>query len=1047
MKTTQLLDARRNIRKEMVAFLSIVVIGLLASVAYLGITYSAAALKKDALNFFNTQELWDAEVVSTMLMTDDDLEAARAIPGVSEAERVWQIDTKLRVGDSNTTVSVVSVPQRISLPVMLEGRLPETAAECAIEKKLADDCGLEVGQQLHLDCDKILNTDPLLQDTFVITGIFHTPDHFSYMVPTTPYIFVLEDCFNREGLGGAFMRLRIRVEGAPENRYSDEYRDSVKPVTDALEALGAERAPARTAEVRGRMEEAILDGQRQLDEAREQLRLAEEQIAAAEAEAAANLARLDEIKAQLEELGKQLGMAPEQLDALLTQLNEGKQKLEAGRKLLDEAEYWLDVGLDVIQTYYQIMKETGQVPTPESIAMYKELAEQFGVDISKMPDEMPEDFLDWDSDVAIQWLKDKSGYTASEQDYQEKLELYKKGLEAYELGRANYYYLGEEYLDGLLAYEKGMKEVANAEQKLQELYDARRQLEEKKKELEDAQKQLDDAKKQLDAIGDCRWVVFDDNGNPGFIYAAANSDKLASLSISFSSIFLVVGALVIYATISRMVEQQRKQIGVNKALGLYNREIFAKYLLFACSAVLLGVGLGILLAWLPMQRAVLSSYEAHLNYGRGSNCFLPLQTALVVAGAFAISLGAVYLGCSQLLRRTALSLMQGEAPKSLGRKSAASSGKKSLYFRLILRNMLSDRNRVLVTIVSIAGGCMLMVVGFALRYGIMGVPDRQFGGIMTYDAEVYFDAGKNADAAAEIESILDGNSLQHISVHRESSVFEADESLSAMTLVVAEQGSLDGYFDLKNISGGETLDLPDSGALVPRRFREYYGVDVGGTVAVYDTGMIRRELPVAGVFENYYGQLFFLSPQGYEEVFGSAPEQNCFYVKTGDLSLSELQKALDGVEGLVRVDDAAAERVMIGQFTSSLNFVVYLMLFIAGVMACFIVANFTMTFIQRKTSELTIMRINGFTSGECIRYLALDLVVTTVLGTAVGLVLGGIMGSRILSVTETPYIQMIREPRFESFLFAALITFGFSILTNGFALRRIRKLKLTDINM
>ena len=123
------------------------------------------------------------------------------------------------------------------------------------------------------------------------------------------------------------------------------------------------------------------------------------------------------------------------------------------------------------------------------------------------------------------------------------------------------------------------------------------------------------------------------------------------------------------------------------------------------------------------------------------------------------------------------------------------------------------------------------------------------------------------------------------------------------------------------------------------------------------------------------------------------------------------------------------------------------MLFIAAVMACFIVANFTMTYIQRKTGELTIMRINGFTSRECIRYVALDLVVTTVLGTLIGLVVGGFMGARILGVTETPYIQMIREPRLESYLYAALVTFGFSAITNSFALRRIRNLKLTDINM
>ena len=137
---------------------------------------------------------------------------------------------------------------------------------------------------------------------------------------------------------------------------------------------------------------------------------------------------------------------------------------------------------------------------------------------------------------------------------------------------------------------------------------------------------------------------------------------------------------------------------------------------------------------------------------------------------------------------------------------------------------------------------------------------------------------------------------------------------------------------------------------------------------------------------------------------------------------------------------------MIEQFTSGLNFVVYLMLFIAAMMSCFIVANFTMTFIQRKTSELTIMRINGFTSGECIRYVAVDLIVTTILGTAVGLVVGGLMGQRILRVTETPYIQMIREPRLESFLYAALFTLVFSLLTNGYALRRIRKLKLNDIS-
>ena len=147
-----------------------------------------------------------------------------------------------------------------------------------------------------------------------------------------------------------------------------------------------------------------------------------------------------------------------------------------------------------------------------------------------------------------------------------------------------------------------------------------------------------------------------------------------------------------------------------------------------------------------------------------------------------------------------------------------------------------------------------------------------------------------------------------------------------------------------------------------------------------------------------------------------------------------------------RVADAAAERAFLEQFSSSLNLVVWFMLFLAGLMACFIVANFTLIYIQRKTAELTIMRINGFTTRECVRYAAIDLVVTTILGTVLGLILGGFIGAHVLHVTETPYIQMVREPALRTYLYSALITIGFASITNGFALQRVKKLKLSDLS-
>ena len=1018
MTRTELLDARRNIRKEIVAFISIVMIGLLAAVAYLGIAYSAAALKQDALLFFNDRELWDVEVTSTMLMTDEDLEEIRSVPGVSEAEPVWQIDTRLHLDNRKTAVSVVSLPENISLPVLLEGRMPEQAGECAVERNLAEDLGLSVGQHLTVNCDPIMDVDPLTAHDFEITGIFHTPDHFSYMVPVTPYIFVQENAFNRDGLQGAFMKARIRVEGAPDNRYSKEYRAVVDPVIAALESLAETRTVIRVDGIREVFETNIREGEEKIESAKLELGHAQQKI--------------EEGWEELKSLEKQLEPVPGMLEEGAAKLNQGEEKLEAALELMEKWGIHIAGGpglpdrledvrylLNNAEAFLARASEGRTIPS-EALELYAKNADHFE-HMTTMQ--------------ALDELERLSGGMLDLSRYKGKLKQLQDGIEEYERGRLDYYYSGEQYLDAVTTLNSGRKK----------LLDGEKELAEGEEKLRNAERELASAKEQLNNIGTCRWITINNNGNPGFIYAAANSDKLSSLSMSFSSIFLVVGALVIYATISRMVEQQRKLIGVNKALGLFNREIFGKYLIFACSAVLLGIGLGVFLAWLPMQRAVLNSYESHLNYGTGPRGFLPYDTGLVVAGAVGISFLAVYLGCSQLLRQTALALMQGAVSSVKKKKTLRSSAKKSLYVRLILRNMRTDWNRVLVTIVSIAGGCVLMVVGFTLRYGISGVPDRQFGGIMTYEAEVVYDTDANENVVSDIEAILQENALQYVNLRKQSTVYEVNETLNALTLIIAEDGALDGFYTLRGIDRGEPLRLPGSGALVPKRFSEHYAAVPGDNVTVYDSAMNRCDLKIAGVFENYYGQIFFLTPGSYEEAFGTAAENNCFFVRTGGMSLDDLRQKLDGVEGLVNVNDAAAERTMIEQFTSGLNFVVYLMLFIAAMMSCFIVANFTMTFIQRKTAELTIMRINGFTAAECIRYVAVDLVVTTVLGTLVGLGVGGVMGQRILRVTETPYIQMIREPRLESFLFAALFTFAFSLLTNGYALRRIRRLKLTDL--
>ena len=988
---------------------------MLAVVAYLSIAYSANTLKKDANSLFNRNDLWDLEITSTLLMDGEDLEAIRALPGVETAEPVLQTSSQTRLNGSLTDIMVMDVPEKISRPVLQEGRLPETAGECAIEKNLADEGGLPVGQRISVTNKAVLNIEPLAETDFVITGIFTTPDHLSYMVSVTPYVYVCRESFNLKGLEGSFMKTRIRIAGTPEDRYSDAYWDAVTPVEEALSTLAEQQAPARRERIRGRFEEQIEDGQRKIDEAKIQIQEAREKLDEGWRQLGEKEELLEPVPALLEAGDAKLRLGELELENVIAVLQEMGipihgdtllKRLDDIRRILDNAE-----------AFWQRVHSTIHLPEEQLEALDRIVHEYLNISVDEALGKV-EEITGFDLSVLRDNVRDLLG-----------------GIEIYEKGRNDYYYSGEQYLDAVTAIEKGRKMLEDGE----------RELAEGRAKLESAEKEISDGREKLDQIGQCKWVVLNDRGNAGYIYGRANADKLMSMSTSFSSIFLIVGALVIYATITRMVEQQRTLVGASKALGLYNREVFAKYLYFAAGAVMLGTGIGILLAWLPVQSVILRSYEAHLNYGRGTASFLPIHTGLVAAGAFLISLAAVYLGCRQLLRLTAIQLMSGQTP-ARGRKKAHSASGRSLYSRLIIRNMRTDWVRVMVTIVSIAGGCVLLAVGFTLYYGISGVTDRQFGGIQTYDAEVFFNSDENENAEAEIRRILDENGLRYIRVQKDSGIFEVNGTLDSMTLIVAEKGSMEGYFKLRSIDKDEEIDLSEGGALVPRRFWEYYGEKLGGVVPVYNTDMDRVEVPIAGVFENYYGQVFFLTPEGYEAFLGTAQNPNCFFVKTDGLPLRELQQKLEDIEGVRRVRDAAADRITIEQFSASLNFVVVFMLFLAAMMSCFIVANFTVTYVQRKTRELTIMRVNGFSSGECIRYAAADLVITTILGTLLGLAVGGWLGARILHTTETPYLQMIREPNMKTFLWSGLITVGFSLVTNSIVLQRIRRLKITDVN-
>lgn len=352
MKKTQLKDAVRNIWKQKVSYLSIIVIAFLGVTTFLGIHYSDGALRKNGSIMYNAVNYRDIEIVSTALLTGEDMDALLDEEGVVDVEAVWQTGAKVSSGGKRQDINVISLTERVNLPQLIEGRLPETAGECAVEQRLAEEMGWRPGDGIEALNAKGAVADNLVDGKFVITGIANHPDHTSVSIPDTLYVMVLPEAFDIEGLDSCFMKAEIVID-KPEgiDRFSSGYEAAVSAVYARLEALAGRRAPIRGEAIQGQARTQLDDAQTELDEAQAQLTQAREDLDAgwtALDEGATQIsekqAQLDDAEVQLEALWDQLqdaegqlATAETQLAALKSKLNSGNKELQRGRRQLDAA--------------------------------------------------------------------------------------------------------------------------------------------------------------------------------------------------------------------------------------------------------------------------------------------------------------------------------------------------------------------------------------------------------------------------------------------------------------------------------------------------------------------------------------------------------------------------------------------------------------------------------------------------------------------------------------------------------------------------------------
>ena len=350
MKRAQIKDILRNILKQKVSFLSIILIAMLGVTAFLGIDYSAAALKKNGSAMYREANYRDVEIISTVLLSEADLEAILAVEGVADAEPVWQTGARVTAGDIRYDAEVLSLPARINLPSLREGHLPEQVSQCAVEQELAGQMGWSVGDTIELTDSSGETAQYLNRGSFEITGLVAVPDHPSNAIPNKLYILVLQEAFDKEALDGCFMKAEVVMEKDPAaDRFSAAYLEEADRLKQQIETLAETRTPVRDAEVRQQYAERIDESEAELQEGRDELQKAREelddgwkQLEDGEQESADGKAELAEAETTLENSWQELLDAKKELEEAEAELADAKAELDRGESELQKSKTRLD---------------------------------------------------------------------------------------------------------------------------------------------------------------------------------------------------------------------------------------------------------------------------------------------------------------------------------------------------------------------------------------------------------------------------------------------------------------------------------------------------------------------------------------------------------------------------------------------------------------------------------------------------------------------------------------------------------------------------------
>ena len=639
-----------------------------------------------------------------------------------------------------------------------------------------------------------------------------------------------------------------------------------------------------------------------------------------------------------------------------------------------------------------------------------------------------------------------------------------KGIADYRAGAAALSAASARLAEASRQIEEGEQQLADAKKKLaqakrdyaagtQKLAQARQDIADGEQTLAENTRLLADAKAELeDFVRYEQWTVQIRTDNPSVATAKFYAQSSRRLCYSMALLFVFVGLMVCFTSITRSINESQTIAGVQKALGFRSREILAHYMAYSLLAAAIGVLVGYALGFFGIESVVNDAYAKLYVIGAITNVYVVPEALVIAVVELALIALATWLPCRTLLRRPAVELLKGENYAG-GRTRFYEKWRvwqrMSLYTQTTVNNLMNDGARIIATLVGITGCTALIVMSLSLRSSILSTPVRHFERIWIYDASLVSDTAVPGGHQA-LEQVLDESGADYTSVRREA-VYIRDETgtLNKADLIVPEDAEdLRAFIHLDDYRTGRPLSLTDDGVIVSYTYAKHYGLKAGDTLHLLDTAGRSHDCVVSGISQHYLSSMqVVMTPSCYQHLMGWAAQSNTLYLRYGAADRNAVAQKLQTTEGYFSLTDESAKWIAkFQEFSGSVMLVVYIGLSLSVTMALLVLLNLNIVCVNEKTNELVVMRINGFSIRAVKAYLYRDNIVLTALGILGGVGIGLALGRCVLEILQKIGDNFYTTPNLTDCLIGAGLAALFSLATNLIALRRVNTLSVSDLS-